>query len=272
MVRTPRSPRERSETSHRSRRAGGANYFTSTRVFDDLTVVVKRFPGAMASGDDYVLVHGIGVSSRYFLPLAAELAKRGRVWVLDLPGYGGSPKPPRAVSMADHADVVARFIREAGIERPVIVGHSMGCQVVARTSLRHPGLVRRVVLLAPTMPHDARTFGVASLRLLHDVLREPPLVNLRVGSDYFLRCGIPYMFRQLPLLLDDALEEDLPGITEEVTVVVGDRDPIVSLAFARECAEAAGGSWHVARGPHVVMHSDPVGVARLVTKEAVCAS
>lgn len=75
---------------------------------------------------DVVLVHGIGVSGRYFTPLARVLSGSARVCVLDLPGFGGSPRPAAPLSIREHAEVVAGVIAAAGLRRPVLVGHSMG--------------------------------------------------------------------------------------------------------------------------------------------------
>jgi pimeloyl-ACP methyl ester carboxylesterase len=50
-----------------------------------------------------VLVHGLGVSSRYMAALARELAPFYRVHAVDLPGFGRSEKPPRPLGVVDPA-------------------------------------------------------------------------------------------------------------------------------------------------------------------------
>src|SRR3982751_3353809 len=104
---------DRSEASYRVRRWRGAEFYTSRQRHGDPTLIVKRFPRRDYAVEDatFVLVHGIGVSSRYFQPLASELARRGRVFLVDLPGYGAAPNPRRDVSLADHAGVLAGFLR-----------------------------------------------------------------------------------------------------------------------------------------------------------------
>src|SRR3954471_324208 len=114
MARARRAMSARAEDSFRVRRTAGAPFYTSRRAFDDLTVVVKRFPGA-AEGPAFVLVHGIGVSSRYFHPAAAQLAKAGTVYLVDLPGYGAAPDPRRDVGIADHAGVLASVLEDSGL-------------------------------------------------------------------------------------------------------------------------------------------------------------
>jgi pimeloyl-ACP methyl ester carboxylesterase len=217
----------------------------------------------------FVLVHGIGVSSRYFHPVAAFLAEHGDVYAVDLPGYGESPRVRRDVTLADHAAVVAEVVRMHGLVDPVVVGHSMGSQIVAQLAVDHPEVADRIVLIAPTL--DPRKRGVirAGLALGRDTLREPLLSNAVVLGDYFLRCGIRYYLRQLPHLIADRVEDRAGRIRARTLVIVGDRDAVVDRSFARELADRIPrGRLHVARGPHVVMFTDPAGVARAIVEHA----
>ena len=262
--------RPRGEQDYRRHHVGPASFFTSRRAFDDLTVVVKRFP-RIADGDGpaFVLVHGIGVSSRYYHPAAAELAKVGAVYLVDLPGYGAAPDPRRDVSIADHAAVLARVLEDSGLVNPVLVGHSMGAQVVSRLAVDSPRVTDRIVLLAPTMPADERRLWPAALRLLADGTRNPLRANLIIGWDYFVRCGMPYFFRQLPHLFGDRIEDRLAGIRAKTLVLIGDRDLVVPERWAHFVAESTPGArFETVRGPHVIMYSDPVRVAGFIAEHA----
>jgi pimeloyl-ACP methyl ester carboxylesterase len=263
---------ERGEDRYRRRLVRGATFFTSRQHYDDLTIVVKRFPPRHEPHEAdrvFVLVHGIGVSSRYFQPLAAELAYRGRVYLVDLPGYGAAPDPRREVGIDDHAAVLAAFLRRTSIENPVLVGHSWGSQVVSALALEHPDVSDRIVLMAPTLEPGSRTFWAATRDLLHDALREPPVVFGIAVTDYLLRCGVPYLFRQVPHMLRDAIETRLGELRARVLVVNGDRDPIVSPRWA-EYLSTLGPSFEFreVHGPHVIMHTDPVMIAEHITEFA----
>jgi pimeloyl-ACP methyl ester carboxylesterase len=213
-----------------------------------------------------VLVHGLGVSSRYFGPLAAELARTGRVFLVDLPGYGAAPDPRRDVLLDDHAAVLAGFLRQTSLADPVLVGHSMGAQVVAALAEDHPDVSDRIVLMAPTLPPSSRTTWRAIGSLLRDALREPPIVFWIACTDYLLRCGLPYLIRQMPHMLADRLEDRVAGLVAPVLVINGDRDPIVSSAWARELAAMTPGArFTEVHGPHVIMHTDPEMVAAHIT-------
>ncbi|HEY4226578.1 MAG TPA: alpha/beta hydrolase [Pseudolysinimonas sp.] len=258
------------EDSFRERYWNGAAFYTSRQQHDDLALVVKRFPGRpeidpKAEPRTFVLVPGLGVSSRYFQPLAAELARRGRVFLVDMPGYGAAANPRRDVTLADHADVLAAFLRESRIENPVLVGHSMGSEIVAIAAQRDPEVSDRIVLMSPTLEPTSRTAGVAIRNLLHDALREPPAVFGIAFTDYIIRCGPPYLLAQLKHMLADRIEDRMPSLTARVLVVAGDRDTIVSVDWAASLAALVRhAEFHVVHGPHVIMHTDPAMIAKHV--------
>jgi pimeloyl-ACP methyl ester carboxylesterase len=256
------------EEQYRIRRVRGRQYFTSRQQHDDLTIVVERFPGPeQVAVRSYVLVHGIGVSSRYFHPLAAELSRAGRVFLVDLPGYGAAPNPRRDVTLADHAAVLAAFLRQVDLRAPVIIGHSMGTQVVSVLAAAHPDVTDTVVMLAPTMVPSARTPWTAIGHLLLDGTREPPAVWGISVVDYVVRCGLPYLVRQMPHMLRDRLEDRVPAHGARTLVINGDRDPIVPSAWAEELSRAhPHGEFRQVRGPHVIMHTDPAMIARHITE------
>ena len=79
----------------------------------------------------------------------------------------------------------------------------------------------------PTLEPSARRFWVAARNLLADALREPPVVFGIAVTDYLIRCGLPYLVRQVPYMLRDAIETRLGALRARVLIVNGDRDAIV---------------------------------------------
>jgi 3-oxoadipate enol-lactonase len=93
-----------------------------------------------------VFLHGIGAGARSFAPQIASFASAGYQPVaLDLMGYG-SREPVEAMSFEALAEDVEFALGESGIERPVLVGHSMGGMVVQTLLRRQPGDYRAAVL------------------------------------------------------------------------------------------------------------------------------
>ena len=105
-----------------------------------------------------VLVHGLGLSGRYMLPVAGQLARRYPVYLPDLPGFGNSAKPARALDVPGLAEALAEWIRAVRLPPVALLGNSFGCQIIADLAARHPGLVERAVLQGPTTPPKDRSW------------------------------------------------------------------------------------------------------------------
>jgi len=102
-------------------------------------------------GPIVVLLHGLGVSNRYWGSAYDALADHARIVIPDLLGFGRSPRPDAGYGPDDHADAVAHCLQDLGIsaERVVVVGHSVGTLVALRLALRWPRLVSSVVGFGP---------------------------------------------------------------------------------------------------------------------------
>ena len=109
------------------------------------------------SGPAIVMVHGLGGQIRNFsYALTALLDRDHRVVVVDRPGSGYStPRPGPAPDIRAQGRLVARLIEKLGLDRPLLVGHSLGGAVSLAAALAAPGRIGGLALLAPlTQPLD----------------------------------------------------------------------------------------------------------------------
>lgn len=131
----------------------------------ELTVAVWGSPG---TGVPVLAIHGITASSRAWLEVATRLP--GPVIAPDLRGRGGSSLPG-PYGMAAHAADCVAVLDALGVERAVVVGHSMGGFVASVLAHRYPARVARLVLVdggAPlTVPEGGpdAALGPAARRL-----------------------------------------------------------------------------------------------------------
>ena len=102
----------------------------------------------MGEGDPpIVFIHG-GFGNRTGFTLQEEyFSPNHRCLAIDLRGHGDSDKPDEQYTMDKYADEVAEWLRHLGIRRPILVGHSMGGQVVISVAARHPELVSAIASL-----------------------------------------------------------------------------------------------------------------------------
>ncbi len=212
-----------------------------------------------------VLVHGLGVSGRYMIPTAARLAAHRQVYAPDLPGFGRSEKPLRALNLAELSDALSSWMDEVGIPRAVLLGNSIGCQVVVELALNLPARVERMVLVSPTVDRGARTVFRSFARLLLDIPRERLSLPFIALVDY-LQAGIGRTAHTFGYAMQDRIEEKLPRVTQPALVVRGGRDPVVSESWAAEVARLLPtGRLVVLDGaPHAVNHHSPAELAAAV--------
>src|SRR4051794_10570034 len=140
----------------------------------------------MGDGPAVVLLHGLGGAASNWTAVAPALAERVRVVVPELPGHGGSSALPAPVATLDaYADRVAGVLDAPA----VVAGHSLGGIVALRLALRHPQLVRGLVLagsagLSSGTRRSQRALAVMSL--IQPAKRIAPLRHL-VGERRVLR-------------------------------------------------------------------------------------
>jgi len=193
---------------------------------------------AAASSTPFVLVHGIGMSHRYLRRLATELAPHGTVHSLDLPGFGGTATPTKALSVEDHAILLGRLLDRIDVPRAVLVGHSMGAQLVTELARIRPDLAEAIVLVgAVTDPTRANAF-TQGRDLARDSLRESPLGNFLTIAAY-VRCGPRWFLATLPTMLDYRTDLALAAVRAPTLVLRGDHDPVSRQNWCRTLADAA---------------------------------
>jgi pimeloyl-ACP methyl ester carboxylesterase len=103
------------------------------------------------TGQPLVLLHGafsaIGTS---FGELVPALARTRQVIAFELQGHGRTADVDRPLTIEQMADDTAAALRKLGIEQADILGYSMGASVALHTAIRHPDVVRKLVLISVT--------------------------------------------------------------------------------------------------------------------------
>jgi pimeloyl-ACP methyl ester carboxylesterase len=105
------------------------------------------------SGEPVVLIHW-GVAASWAQPLLDEPALAGahRLLTYDRAGYGESDRVEGPLTMADHARHCALLMRQLGIERAHVVGHSSSAVVALQLALDFPEAVQSVVSMEAARP------------------------------------------------------------------------------------------------------------------------
>ena len=98
-----------------------------------------------------IFIHGLGSNLKFWRYQLDAFATKGyHVLAIDMVGYGKSSKPASfPYTMEAMADVVREFKNAMGVDRPVLVGHSMGGQTAMSYAIRFPEELSALVLTAP---------------------------------------------------------------------------------------------------------------------------
>lgn len=230
----------------------------------------RMHPGPGRDAPPIVLVHGLVISSRYMEPLAAVLGRRFRVYAPDLPGFGESARAGtgtrRARSVTELADALYRWALACHLGRATYIGNSFGCQVLAEFAAKHPRMVERLILQAPTPEPGARSFATQLWRALINGRRERQRSPAAIGRIDYAKAGLPRAIATIRLALRDRPEDRLPDIAAPTLVVVGTRDPLVRARWAAEVSRRLpdGSLLSIAGGTHTLNYVYPHSFAQAI--------
>jgi pimeloyl-ACP methyl ester carboxylesterase len=230
-------------------------------------------------GVPVLYVHGNTGSCRWFERVMD--VPGCRTVALDMPNFGRSGPLAGEPDMDRYAEAVAGFIRSRGLDRPVLVGHSLGGGVCISLAARFPGLARAMILVDSAAPSG----------LVTPEERHPAIEMMRTNRAVLvqaLAAVAPALADRefLDSLVDDAARMAAPAwvgnaralsrfdyvgrcgaFTGPVLVLWGRRDVIVTEAMARETAAAfpSGRLEILEHVGHSAMVEDPAGFARIVS-------
>jgi branched-chain amino acid transport system permease protein len=230
-----------------------------TTVVKQVVVRGRSLAVAQAgAGRDVLLVHGNFASLRWFGPLLQEPPAGLRVTALDLPGFGRSDALGGPISIGAYADAVRDAIAALALERPVLLGHSLGGSVAMAAAASAPDAFAGLVLVSSAAPHglvtpEATYPFLESFRTnragLHAALaamiptRLPPDFDALVDDAMAMHPeGFSGNARALARLHEPAhdLTPRLEGFTGPVLVVRGGLDALVTADMAAATVAAFG--------------------------------
>ncbi|CAH0168671.1 alpha/beta fold hydrolase [Microbacterium sp. Bi128] len=218
------------------------------------------------SGRAFVLIAGIGVAASYFEFLAPLLAEDGDVYALDLPGFAGMPASGEEPTAAFFADQVEGVIAHYGLEDPVLIGHSMGTQVVTEVLARRDDL-SHAVLVSPVVDETESSVLAQAIRFAQSTARESVHVAVMAVSAYVL-CGFLYFLEVLPHMLRYRISDRIGAAHARLLLIRGEFDrPSPRRLHSRLVARArTARRWEIEGAAHSIINGHAVGVARLVRR------
>jgi len=195
-------------------------------------------------GPPLVLLHGAYMTADMMAPLATGLADHRQVIVPEAQAHARTADVDRPLSYEQMGDDVADLIRHLGFEQADVVGYSMGGGAALQLAIRHPALVRRLVIASAGFRYDAMPpealamFPSITPEMFAGSPMETEYQRLAPNPDDF-----PKLVDKLKTLdtTDFAWpEDDVRGISAPTLIVLGDSDG-VRLEHAVEMFKLRGG-------------------------------
>lgn len=164
----------------------GMDGWTLGHTFNSSSGEVRWGVLGPVDGAPVVLLHGTPFSSYVWRGPARALARRHRVYVWDMPGFGTSEmRRDQDVSLGAQARIFGELLGHWGLERPAVVAHDFGGCVALRATLLHGARYERLALVDPVA---LAPWGSPTYRLLGEhgevFERLPPALHRALVREY----------------------------------------------------------------------------------------
>lgn len=224
-----------------------------------------------------ILVHGAAGSCQSWPATLRNLPGR-RVITPDLPGHGSSGGVARQ-SIMEYAIALTGFIRDLGLPRVVLAGHSMGGAVSLQAAVLEPSVVQAVITISTSTGCNVPAEVID--QLLHPQLsaRSIDWLCSRFGSPYtgqkrlelikrsLLNLRGTILYNDLRTCLDVGLEQQLEEVRQPVLVCGGEHDQFILPFQTRSLAEKiSGAKYELLDGGHLLPVEVPHRLAVLITE------
>jgi len=223
-----------------------------------------------------VLIHGAGGSHLHW-PAELRRLPEATVYTLDLPGHGRS-EGRGCDTVSGYAEIVAAFLDVVGVERAVVVGHSMGGAIAQALALDFANRVSGLVLVAtgarlrvaPAILEGIQTNFEGAVDLITRFAWSPeaPLALLEPGRQALLETGPDVLLGDFIACDRFDVMERLREIEAPTLVIAGSADALTPVKYAHFLARSIIGACLVVieGAGHMVMLEQAAEVGKAVQK------
>lgn len=221
-----------------------------------------------------IVLHGWGIDSNYFIPLAEQLADEFEIYIPDLPGFGQSDQPLKLWTLDDYVDFVLRFVKSQRIEKFYLFGHSFGGRIAIKLAANLPmDLLEKLILCGAAgikEPLNARQKIAKALALIgkgipftKNKLFKKILYKIAGQQDYFR--ATPQMKEILKKVIQEDLTSELPKIKFPTLLIWGREDVFTPLWQGKKMARLIPNSkLKIISGGHNIYRIYPKEVGEII--------
>jgi pimeloyl-ACP methyl ester carboxylesterase len=199
------------------------------------------------SGEPLVLLHGGLGSMAMFNPLLPLLAKSRQVITVDLQAHGRTADIDRPITCEAMADDIAALLKYLNIDAADFLGYSLGAGVALQTAIRHPALVKKLVVVSTVFKRDGWYPGLLALMdqmgpATAEMMKPSPLYRQYVSVAPRPRDWTTLVTKMSALLRKDFdWSSQIAAIKSPTMLVFGDADSMPPAHIAEFFALLGGG-------------------------------
>lgn len=195
----------------------------------------------IGSGEPLVMIMGTGgTMDNWPQEVIETLSKKYQLVLPDNRGMGYSTANEVAFSFKLHADDVIGLLDVLGVKKAHVLGFSMGSGITQALLLEYPQRVNKAIIYATSTGESA---------VPKKITDDPIVLRQMEGSSHW----------KTPL-------DKLPGISNQVMLVIGTSDDVVGVESSKKLASAIPGAWLVQfkKGTHHLIFEAPTEFSRIV--------
>ena len=229
------------------------NSFSQTKTGYAQVNGLKMYYEVYGSGKPLLLLHGAFNSiNMAFSQLIPVLSKTRQIIAVELQGHGRTNDIDRPFSFESMADDVAALLKQLKIDSTDVLGYSMGGGVAQQIAIRHPSLVRRLILASTVYKYEGWTQETRSIlpMLTAEMFEQTP-----IKTEYDKLAPDPKHWKEFINKMKkfvtttyDFGADKIKAIKSPTLIIAGDGDG-VSPEHAVEMYRLRGGGYMIDFGP-----------------------
>jgi pimeloyl-ACP methyl ester carboxylesterase len=217
-----------------------------------------------------VLIHGFGATSHTWFKIVPALSSQYALYLIDLKGYGGSPRPSDGrYTLKEQVELLRKFINVNNLKDITLIGHSYGGGVALLTALSYQmenlKLIRNIILIDPMAYQQKLPWFIKALRLpifseviscivpdklqvkmvMRSAFFDPEKISDESVEAYAESLGITGGHMSNIAVARQILPDDIDSITKSYSnlkipclIVWGDNDNIIPLEIGKKLNNA----------------------------------
>ncbi|MBI4651340.1 alpha/beta hydrolase [Candidatus Desantisbacteria bacterium] len=138
-----------------------------------------------------LIIHGLGMSSGFWINNIDILAGKRRVYALDLPGFGHSEKNKKSYSVKSYTVLINKFLAQQKISKVILLGHSIGGAVSVLYTAAYPEQVEKLILADSEGVKNVKNdsfLNLVKIPIIGDILfimRDRDMIRKSLQTDIF---------------------------------------------------------------------------------------